>query len=396
MAMWRSGVCCLALLAFGLTGCSGSGGGAHVAKIGVVAPLDRGLVQFGRGIRNSVQLAVAEANSRKSVPGWKFEVQAVDDSSDPATGAAAARRLAGDADVIGVVGTYNSGVAARVAPVLDDAGIVMISPGNTDPTLTIGTDALHPVRPHANYFRMVAADDVQAPLLAKVAFEDVKARRVAVVAETKPVSNGLAHTFAATFGERGGAVLLERSVPDGTSDFSDVMRAIVSLHPDLLFFGGEYDVGAQFTKQAVEAGINVPVMGGDGIKDDAYIAKAGPGSDGDLASTVGAPLASLPTAKPFADAYAAARYAEPASDFGVYAYDAANVIITAAGRALRGAHKLSQKVRRDVIAAVQAVDVTGASGRVAFDRFGDTQTKVLTLYRVSGGAWKPTKTETIP
>jgi branched-chain amino acid transport system substrate-binding protein len=52
-----------------LAGCSGSSG-SHVAKIGVIAPLDRGLVQFGRGIRNSVQLAVAEANSRKTVPGW--------------------------------------------------------------------------------------------------------------------------------------------------------------------------------------------------------------------------------------------------------------------------------------------------------------------------------------
>src|SRR5437763_258734 len=167
---------CVVVFGLALTGCSSSGGD-HVAKIGVIAPLDRGLVQFGRGIRNSVQLAVDQANSRKSVPGWKFEVKAVDDSSDPTTGEAAARRLARDTGVLGVVGTYNSGVAARVAPVLDAASIVMISPANTDPTLTVGTDPLHPVRANANYFRMVAADDVQAPFLAKSAFVDLQARR---------------------------------------------------------------------------------------------------------------------------------------------------------------------------------------------------------------------------
>ncbi len=149
-----------------------------------MAPLDAGLVGFGCGIRNSVQLAVDEANQRNAVPGWRFEVAAADDSSDAARGEAAALRLAADAKVVGVVGTYNSGVAAKVAPVLKKAGIVMVSPGNTDPTLTLGPDLTKPVRPWDTYFRMVAADNVQGPFLATSAFDDVKARRVAVVSET--------------------------------------------------------------------------------------------------------------------------------------------------------------------------------------------------------------------
>jgi len=367
----------------------------HVAKIGVVAPLDAGLVQFGRGIRNSVRVAVDEANRRHAVPGWRFEVDALNDSSNAATGEAAAGRLAADATVIGMVGTYNSGVAARVAPVLSRAGIVMISPANTDPVLTRGSDPARPVRPHSNYFRLVAADDVQAPFLAKAAFEDVRARRVAVVSETKPVSKGLADGFIAAFGARGGATVFNRVVPDATSEFTDVIKEIAPLHPDLVFFGGEYEVGAQFTKQVTEAGITVPVMGGDGIKDDAYIAKAGPASDGDIASTVGAPLAAQPSAKPFTDAYARAGFAEPASDYGVYAYDATNIILAAAAKALRGSSRVSRKVLGEIIAEVQATDSTGASGRLAFDQFGDTRAKVLTLYRVSGGAWMPTKTESV-
>jgi len=101
----------------------------------------------------------------------------------------------------------------------------------------------------------------------------------------------------------------------------------------------------------------------------------------------------VPSAKPFLDAYAAAKYAEAATDFGVYAYDAANLIIAGAAKVLPGADKVTAKARQDVVAFVQAADVKGASGAVAFDPFGDPKDKVLTLYRVSGGAWKAIKTE---
>ncbi len=381
----------VALLA---AGCSGSDP-VRVARIGVVAPLDAGLVGFGRGIRNSVQLAVDEANKRKPVPGWRFELVAADDSSDPTVGEAAARRLAGDPAVVGVVGTYNSGVAAKVAPVLRDAGIVMVSPGNTDPALTLGPDVARPVRQWDNYFRMVAADNVQGPFLAASAFDEVKARRVAVVSETKPVSRGLGDSFGSAFQAKGGNVVVNRVVADGATDFADVLRAITPLRPDLVFFGGEYEVGARFSSQAMAAGLTVPVMGGDGLKDDAYIARAGPAGDGDLASSVGAPLASLGSAELFLAAYGKAGFAEPPGDFGVYAYDAANAIIAAATTALTGASSVNPLLRAGIVVGVQGTEMSGASGKVAFDTFGDTRSKVLTLYRVTDGAWRPVRTQTV-
>ena len=44
-------------------------------------------------------------------------------------------------------------------------------------------------------------------------------------------------------------------------------------------------------------------------------------------------------------------------------------------------------MRSDIVAAVQATNTTGASGKVAFDQYGDTVTKIFTLYRVSNGKW---------
>ena len=57
------------------------------------------------------------------------------------------------------------------------------------------------------------------------------------------------------------------------------------------------------------AGLNVPLMGGDGIFSAEYIKLAGATADGDLATSVGAPTDTLPSATAFVEAYKAAGYA---------------------------------------------------------------------------------------
>jgi len=359
----------------------------QVAVIGVIAPLDGGLVEFGRGIRNSVQLAIDEANETCGITGLRFELKALDDSSDPDTGAAAAEILAATPCVIGVVGTYNSGVAAEVAPILNAAGIPMISPGNTNPVLTLGDDWANPVRPYDNYFRVVASDAEQGPYLAHYAFYDMQIRNVAVVSESKPVSKALADAFSRAFQDLGGTILTTEDLEAGTTDYEPVMARVAGFNPELVFFGGEYEVGAAVRLQAVASGISAPMMGGDGLKAPAYIDATGTISEGDVASTVGAPAESLPSAQPFIAAYEAAAFAEPASDFGPYAYDAANVLIAAAKEKLHVGHPLNAWVRQAILNAVQATDTSGATGPISFDAFGDTTNAVLTMYKVVNGVW---------
>jgi branched-chain amino acid transport system substrate-binding protein len=366
---------------------------AHVLKIGVIAPLDAGLTSFGRGIRNSVQLAVDGANARHPIPGWSLEVAAKDDSSDPVTGARSATSLAMDDAVVGVVGTYNSGVAMKVAPIMSAAGLAMISPANTDPSLTLGPDRSAPRRPFKTYFRLVATDAQQGPFLATYARNRLNARTVAVVSETKPVSRGLADDFLASFEKAGGHVVFNKTVPDATTDFSAVVDAITPLQPDLIFFGGEYQIAAALRSAA--ANIAVPLMGGDGIKDDAYIKAVGARAERDLASTVGAPVATEKSAASFRDLYNAAHFSEASTDYGPYAYDAANLVIEAARAALAGQHTLPTDIRTKIVDNVQRARVEGASGLIAFDNFGDTVTKVLTIYRVDHGAWTPELTATV-
>src|SRR5262245_29735380 len=190
MSARRFGAPILALAMFAAAGCGSDDNdntSSMTVTVGVLAPLDAGLTQFGRGIRNSVQLAVDEANAAKLIPGARIVVVAVDDSSTPSVGKSNAPRLLDDPNVVGSVGTYNSGVAAAVQPDFAAAGIALISPGNTDPSLTVGPDRAHPMRPYDNYFRMVANDAQQGGFLAHHAAVQLGIGTASVITDAKPV-----------------------------------------------------------------------------------------------------------------------------------------------------------------------------------------------------------------
>ena len=60
-------------------GTGSTDGATKTAKIGVIAPLTGDLSVMGLGIKNSVDLAIKQANDSNAIPGWKLELAAEDD-----------------------------------------------------------------------------------------------------------------------------------------------------------------------------------------------------------------------------------------------------------------------------------------------------------------------------
>ena len=168
-----------------------------------------------------------------------------------------------------------------------------------------------------------------------------------------------------------------------------MITKVKATSPDAVYYGGEYPQAGPLSKQAAAAGLNVPVMGGDGIYDPKFIELGG--RDGDLATSVGAPVDTLESAKAFVEAYKAAGFSEPYAAYGAYSYDAANAIINALKVSLASASD-AKSARQATITAMADVSFDGATGKVAFDKFGDSVSRVLTVYKVDGGAWKAEKT----
>ncbi len=373
---------------------SGDGGSCDTSKgtltVGVVAPLSGNLSALGLGIKQSAELAVDEANKKCTVKGYKLAVSAQDDEANPAKGGQAATKLSTDPNVVGVVGTLNSSVAQTVQPILKEKSIPQVSPANTNPSLTRGTEFLTaPKRVYDNYFRVCTTDDLQGPYAANYLVEKAGKKKIAIITDGKTYGEGLAAELSKQVAKKGGQIVGSEKVGEKDTDFSGVIAKIKALNPEAVYYGGEYPNAGPLSKQMASAGLNVPLMGGDGIFDPKFIELGG--KEGDLATSVGAPTESLATAKAFVEAYKAKFGKEDYAAYGAFSYDATNAIIGALAATLSSGDWAETK-RPDMVTNVGKYTGSGATGEVKFDQYGDSTNKVLTVYQVTSGKWKDVQT----
>ncbi|MBK8446902.1 MAG: branched-chain amino acid ABC transporter substrate-binding protein [Micropruina sp.] len=367
------------------------GAATKTAKIGVIAPLSGDLSALGLGIRNSVDLAIQEANKANAIPGWKLELAAEDDQATPDVGKNAATKLSSDDEVVGVVGALNSSVSQQVIPVLQPARIVQVSPANTGPSLTMGADFLTaPKRPYDNFFRTCTTDLIQGKVAAQYLLES-GIKQLATIHDKKIYGQGLVGAVTENFKAGGGTIVAAETINPDDKDFGPVVTKVKGANPQAVFYGGEYPQAGPLSKQMKAAGLKVALMGGDGIFDPTFIELAGDAANNDLATSVGEPVDTAESAQAFIAAYKAAGFEEPYAAYGAQSYDAAKAIIESLKTSLPSAAD-AKSAREATIAGMAKVSFTGATGQVAFDEFGDTKSKVITIYKVESGKWATVKT----
>ncbi|MFF4365827.1 branched-chain amino acid ABC transporter substrate-binding protein [Streptomyces sp. NPDC001594] len=378
-------------------GASGDSGNTTVT-IAVDAPLTGDLSALGLGIKNSAELAVKQANEKKYVKGVTFKFTALDDQAQATSGQQNATKLVADKDVLGVVGPLNSSVSESMQKVFDDAKLTQISPANTSPSLTQGPKWAEgqKTRTYKSYFRTATTDAIQGPFAAQYLFNKAGKKKVFIIDDKKTYGAGLAGTFKGEFTKLGGQIAGEGHIDPDSKDFSAVVTQVKSSGADVVYYGGEYPAAGPLSKQIKAAGANIPLVGGDGIKDKKYVELAGPGGQGDLCTSVGAPVETLPSAKEFIDNYKKAGYKDDYSAYGGYSYDSAWAIIEGVKKVVDANNgKLPSDARAKVLEAVQGVSFDGVTGKVSFDEFGDATNKQLTVYKVDGDDFKSVESGTL-
>lgn len=390
-------VAVVAALALVVTGCasktdtSDTSGGSKKATevvIGIGAPLSDGAVALGQGMVRGANLAVKQANESQELKDLGLTISTVegDDKGDPTTGGNVATQFVSNPNLVGVMGHLNSGVTRVAVKIYNQANVLQVSPANTAVDLTqMGM---------TNYFRVCTVDSVQGPAAADYAY-DVAGKKVAFVVDDATVyGTGLADEWAKEFAAKGGKVAGREKTTDKDTDFKALVTLIKSSGAEIVYYGGIYNSGALLSKQMKEGGVNVPLMGGDGIFDPEFIKLAGAANaKGDFATSVGLPLDQLPKGQEFQAAFKAAYPGENIAAYDAYSFDAANVIIKAIVSAAKelGVDKLTTtEGKKAIIAAAAKTDFEGVTGKVQFDSKGDTTNKAITVYVVGAdGAWAP-------
>jgi branched-chain amino acid transport system substrate-binding protein len=367
----------------------------NVIKIGIDLPISGADASIGVPTQYGAQLAIKQANDKNLVPGFTFEADVLDDAvngvHDPAQGAKNIETFGADPAVLGVIGPFNSSVARAEIPLANSLLLPLISPSNTNPTLTKGADALAMRKDHPDeitYFRVCTTDDIQGPAGATYEYTKLGARRAYVVDDNETYGKGVADQWEAAFKKLGGTILGHDHITKGQQDFHALLTRIASTHPDLVFFGGNTSTGGGLIrKQMPDAGLGATTYAGaDGLSDDQFLKDAGATADNVWVTVASVNATKLPAAAQFLKDYQA-EYHQPVGPYSANSYAAASVLIHAIGEAVK-ANGGKAPTREQVLEQLRkTTDYPSVIGTFSFDANGDTTNRIISFYEAVKDKW---------
>ncbi|MBF7142059.1 MULTISPECIES: branched-chain amino acid ABC transporter substrate-binding protein [Pseudomonas] len=335
-------------------------------KIGVGGPMTGANASFGEQYMKGAQAAADAINAAGGVNGEKIVLVAGDDACEPKQAVAVANRLVDQDKVIGVVGHFCSSSTIPASEVYADAGVIAITPGSTNPTVT--------ERGLATMFRMCGRDDQQGVVAGDYIVDMLKAKKVAVINDKDTYGKGLADATSAQLKKRGVTPVLEEGLTRGEKDFSALVTKIRSTGAEVVFFGGLHPEAGPLVRQMREQGLkDVKFVSDDGIVTDELVTTAGGAQyvDG-VYMTFGADPRLLPDSKAVVDGFRKSGY-EP-EGYTLYAY--ASMQALAAG--FNGA---KSNKGEDAAKWLKANPVKTVMGEKTWDSKGDLKVSDYVVYQ---------------
>ena len=385
-----------ALAAFACGPSSTPSGSKGTMSIGSDLPV---CTSGGLTTQNGVQFAVNQRNANGGVNGYTIKFQGFDDCRQGAYSADAGvenvQTMLGDTKFVAMIGPFNSAVAKAEIPIASPGHFTMVSPSNTNPCLT--KEQLPPLPPctyHAadlragnpnNYFRVVTTDDYQGPAMADYYYKTLNVHDVGILDDSTVFGVGIAGAFESEFKRLGGTVAQHSEYQKTqTSDWKSILLAFKNKGAQGVYAGGTDDQNLCIPrKQMKDIGWDVPFGGGDGIETTDCIDQASGNEPGVYATTAGADATKIPGAQATIAAFRK-QFTGP-NDFGGYtmqAYDAANALMDAIGRAVSdagGSVPSREQVRAEM---AKTKGFKGVIGTYDFDANGDNNLKIVSIYQV--------------
>ena len=335
-------------------------------KIGVAGPMTGANAAFGEQYMKGAQAAADAINKAGGINGEQIKLVAGDDACEPKQAVAVANRLVDQDKVIGVVGHFCSSNTIPASDVYADAGVIMITPGSTNPQVT--------ERKLDAVFRMCGRDDQQGIVAGDYIGDVLKGKKVAVINDKDTYGKGLADATSAQLTKRGVKPILEEGLTRGEKDFSALVTKIRSLGADVVYFGGLHPEAGPLVRQLREAGLkDVKFMSDDGVVTDELVATAGgPQYVDGVYMTFGADPRLLPDSKAVVEQFRKAG-TEP-EGYTLYAYAS----VQALADAFNGA---KSNKGEDAAKWLKAHPVETVMGKKEWDAKGDLKVSDYVVYQ---------------
>lgn len=357
-------------------------------KVAVVLPTG---IDVGKEMLNAAQMALDEAGGKAG----SVEVQLVSYSSSEESNPVskdmernAANQAVKDGEIVAYLGAVTSDQAREVIPVLNQAGMPIVSPSATWPGLTkpgfgAGEPGIYYPTGRRNFFRVLPADDSQGTSGAHWA-SALGAKKVYILDDGSAYGKGIAGIFEAAAPDVNLEIMAHDSLPTSATpeEITAAAKKAADAQPDLLYFGGAMQpFGIQTMRELRTASPTLRILAPEGMYQDQVIRDVGAGLvEGIYVTTLTTPVDQLASASTFAQAYQAKYSTQPVS-YVVSSYEAMKVLLYAIGKA-------DKPTRQGIIDSLTNLgQYSGVLGTWTFDSNGDTTLKTVSGWQIKNGQW---------
>jgi branched-chain amino acid transport system substrate-binding protein len=400
----------LAAAALGVTACGGddsssdkpstSGGTTEAAGKSLTiyssVPLQGASRVQTTAVVNGAKLALEQAGNKAGPHTIKYVP--LDDSTaqagnwTPEQESANARKAAGDDSTAVYLGTFNSGAAAVSIPILNEAGVPMISPANTAVGLTTNQPGSNPGEPDKyypagtrNYTRIVPKDTIQGAALATVMKED-GCTKVQMANDKEVYGAGLANNIDLAAKAQSLQIISNEGIDKNAANYRSLAQKAKAAGADCFVYAGiTANNAVQLYKDFSAAIPAAKLYGPDGVAESGFVDPKEGGIPADVQAKVKVSVATLnpesypPDGQEFFKAYTQ-KYGEDQPDpYAIYGYEAMSLALDAIARSKTGE-------KADIIKALFATkDRNSVLGTYSIDENGDTTLTDYGIYSVKDG-----------
>ncbi len=342
-------------------------------RIGINLELSGRQVALGTPELEGAEVALEQIGT---ILGRPVEFSVCDNASEVEQSVACANRFV-DEGVVAVIGSGSSSKSIPAAEILQDAGIIMVSPSSTNNATTQIGDYI---------FRVAYNDAFQGKVLAGYATNELALKKVAVFRQQDDdYSVGLAQSFVDQFAALGGETTVVDYVAN-TTDFSAQINDIRGFEPDAIFMPMFCAEAGSLAQQLRQQGFQQPFFGSDALDDPTCVEAGGDAFNGIVFTAFAVPEQLEGEVKQRADDFATLfKVAKPESTFNGFTLagaDSFNVI----AEAIKVAGSDDKVAVRDALQALE--NYAGVTGAITYkDTDGTPADRVMGFFRIDNATY---------
>jgi branched-chain amino acid transport system substrate-binding protein len=333
-----------------------------VIKLGGLAPITGTNAEFGRDFRVGWQMAVDKINAAGGINGNKLELVIRDSKGDPRESSDLARQFADDEEIYAILGDFTSGACMANAPIVDEAGIVQLSPTASNPDYA-------PLSPYC--FTISGRMDVEGPFYAKYLLQKYMGlTTVGVMYVNSDWGNSAFSNFKAEADKIGLKVPVAVNYVADEKDFSSLITRIRSTPGVEAVCIMDQGAVPQIINQIRAAGWDIPLTTSGGNLNLQILNLCGKNAEGLILTSSFMLDENNPEHAAWKKEYMSYTNTEPSS-FPCAAYDTVRCIAEAIRMC---GNNVTRKAIRDNLARVS---INGLIGPIKFNAAGDINRHIM-------------------